>query len=270
MAGNFKKLSMLILLPFVFSACEFSVKSSVKPVRMPQSVDPNTEPENENNAETTLNNSSDGTESTGFEEIGQRVRSFVSRANEMSEGGSEIIQNGNNTAATESQREILRGVKDGLGENSDRSAVCSLPREMIKPEVYDKYCGNGCLPPSQRCEDHADCCSHNCSGGVCQPGNGSFVPIGKRCQQATDCETGLCEPHPQQGFKICYGSLSRGICSFVSEPCLNADNCCSLRCSSSKKCIGSPKNPARTGQPCYNDHDECASNQCNFTTHRCR
>lgn len=149
------------------------------------------------------------------------------------------------------------------------SNLCSLPREFTNPVLYDQYCGRSCLPANNSCDEHSDCCSHRCTNGVCQVGGGHFVPIGERCRDYTECETGKCNPHPTEPYKICYGSLSRGICEFITETCIESDNCCSGSCFKNK-CIGSEQYPASKGQSCYLEHRECASNQCNFLTNRCR
>lgn len=240
MGASLKKLSLFLVLPLLFSSCDFFTKTSSTISRVPQSDESETYDKNEPGASL----------DSAAEIIQQNAQAF---SHSVSKSASESIQKFN----------------DNIPNDSNISKLCSLPREFANPVLYDQYCGNSCTPVNSTCEDHSDCCSHRCSNGVCQPGGGHFVPVNGRCQQPSDCETGLCSRHPVLPYKICYGSVVKGVCSFVNESCLDTDNCCSGRCFKNK-CIGSPKYPANTGQSCYNDHDECASNQCNFITHRCR
>lgn len=231
MVINLKKLFIFILLPLAFSSCQFLTGATENGARNPQS-------EVEDHAEETL---------------------VVNAKN------SELIVKG----AAEEVAQVV-GAKQVAPENlSDIEKLCSLPREFTNPVLYDQYCGNSCKAVGNSCEDHSDCCSHRCSGGVCQAGGGFFVPITQRCTEPSQCETGLCSPHPAQPYKICYGSLAKGVCEFSGEPCIQADNCCSNRCYKNK-CVGAPSFPNSVGKPCYTDNNECASNQCNFTTHKCR
>ncbi len=165
--------------------------------------------------------------------------------------------------------EIANNIHEFAQKSTNISKLCSLPREYTNPVLYDQYCGQSCGAVGNSCEEHSDCCSSRCTNGTCQAGGNHFVPIGKICSQPSDCETGLCDPHPVLPYKICYGSLSKGICEFITETCTQPDNCCSRSCYKNK-CIGSAKYPAGYGQPCYLEHSECSSNNCNFTTNRCR
>lgn len=244
MGANLKKLSILILLPLIFSSCEFFIKEShVKGVRTPQSegADPEQDPAPSN---------------TPASDAKNNLINTVQEKNEWSQvrSAEEIIES---SPVNSPERE------------SNIAKLCSLPREFANPALYDKYCSFTCRAVDKRCEDHKDCCSHRCSGGICQPGSNHFVPVGERCHQSSDCETGLCQMDPNNSYKICYGSVSRGVCSFPTETCTQDDNCCSLKCYNNK-CIGSPKNPVGALQPCYLDNNECASNQCDFGSHTCR
>ena len=240
MVTKLKRLSILILLSLVFSSCEFLMKDSVKGVRTPQSDDSDPTPSNNK------------TPSQGLLDA--------------------VVETERNMSATEqkSAEELIKNYNSNDPERqSNISKLCSLPREFANPALYDRYCHFTCLNVGNHCEEHRDCCSRSCSNGTCQAANGQFAAIGEKCSEPAECETGLCVAHPTLHHKICYGSLSRGVCSFSEESCFQDDNCCSGRCYKNK-CVGSPKYPNGAGQTCYTDNNECASNQCVFLSHRCR
>lgn len=250
MVTSLKKLFILILLPLVFSSCEFSVKSSTKEVRTPQSD-----------------------ESFSDLETAQVTSSADLMTNKLADINKHTMTESERNVKIPQQMSAADIIQSSRENSPERQSLidklCSLPREFANPVLYDRYCHFTCLNVGNHCEEHNDCCSHNCSGGLCQAGNNQFVPIGEKCFEPSQCETGLCAAHPTRPYKICYGSLSRGICSFSEESCFQDDNCCSGRCYKNK-CVGSPKYPNGAGQACYTDNNECASNQCVFISHKCR
>jgi len=135
-----------------------------------------------------------------------------------------------------------------------------------------------CLDKGKTCNDSGECCSGNCTRGLCV--DSSCVSEGYSCSDSADCCSALCE----RG--VCYGCIriSSGEscvidtdccgyagclggtcgtsgCLDTGSACTNDDECCMGPggCHGGLCCIGS--GTTLYGQPC-NDDEDCCSRVC--------
>lgn len=147
--------------------------------------------------------------------------------------------------------------------------LCSLPRQFIKPEIYERYCGNGiCLAYGNSCSLSKSCCSGMCIDKKCASSEKLKGFPGQRCQLHSDCYSNSCQTAGNSNYKVCIGNSDPSSCSNLREYCKEDSNCCSGVCHGNR-CLGSAADPAGIGQYCFADHSECASRNCDLETHRC-
>jgi hypothetical protein len=157
---------------------------------------------------------------------------------------------------------------------------------MVAGDCCVNVCGNGfcggstqadgapgpkaCNTDGQQCAKGFDCCSGTCTNGACVGstlggtgdgggGGGASGPLTcgapqAACKVATDCCSGVCEPVTGQAGTI----LCRDACKADGQPCVTAQDCCSLGCFNN---VCSAMICVKIGDPCKNNQ-ECCSGVC--------
>lgn len=115
----------------------------------------------------------------------------------------------------------------------------------------------GCGAPGKSCGYGGDCCTGNCSGGVCLGSSEICAGIDLYCVASFQCCSGNCD----RGF--CTGSAQQ--CARAGQKCRfsgDTAGCCSGNCDTIRGiCLGGGPDLAPAGAYCVQSQ-ECESGQC--------
>jgi hypothetical protein len=153
--------------------------------------------------------------------------------------------------------DVVTSTRDPAADCKPEQQACGSSGECCTANCTDGVCGaatNNCKLPQAACSASTECCTGSCANGTCS--SKQCVADNATCGVDSDCCGGSCVADAT-GHGICKALSTT--CSTSGNPCSNTTKCCSGLCNAGI-CSGAVSFCTQQGDACGSNTDCCTGN----------